>query len=280
MRIIETKKIEELIKHLAVKANTVIRADILVKLKEACAKEKGFLAKTALRQIIENARIAKDENLAMCQDTGLPVVFVELGQEIFLKGNLLEVSINRGINSAYKEANFRRSIIQDPLRNRKDIRFTPAVIYTQIKKGNKIKIIFAPKGFGSENKSCVKMFNPAVEADEIIDFVVEAVKKAGPSACPPFIIGVGIGGTLDRAVILSKKALCQGITKSNNSSELAKLEGRMLKKINRLGLGPMGFGGKTTAIGVNILTSPTHIAGLPLAVSVGCHATRSAKAVL
>lgn len=280
MRIVPAKKIEELVEKLAIKANTVARADILAKLKRAFMDEKKPLPKMALGQIIQNAGIARREKLAICQDTGLPVVFVELGQEVFLKGDALDTSINRGIKAAYKKGGFRRSIIQDPLRRKKDIQFTPVVIYVDIRSGKKVKLTVAPKGFGSENVSCIKMFNPTAEAKEIVDFVVEAVRRAGPAGCPPFIIGIGIGGTLDKAVILSKRALCQNIARANSSPILARLENKILREVNRIKLGPMGFGGKHTALGTRILTSPTHIAGLPVAVSIGCHATRSAAAAI
>jgi fumarate hydratase subunit alpha len=280
MRIVPTKKIEKLTERLAIEANTILRADILAKLKEAYKRETKSLAKMALGQLIENAKIAKKEKLAICQDTGLPIVFIELGKEVFLKGDTLEVCINRGIESAYRKANFRKSIIQDPLRQKKDIRLTPVVIYVDIKPGKKIKLIVLPKGFGSENVSRIKMFKPMAEEKEIVNFVVETAKTAGPAACPPFIIGIGMGGTLDKAVIISKKAVLHRLSKTNPSPILAKLERKILKEVNRIKLGPMGFGGNYTALGVKILTSPTHIAGLPVAVSIGCHATRSATAII
>ncbi|MFH1856130.1 MAG: fumarate hydratase [Candidatus Omnitrophota bacterium] len=280
LRIIEAREIEQAITELAVKANTVLRADILKKLKQAAGKEKEPLAKMALQQIIENAAIAKSEHLAICQDTGLPVIFVEWGEGMLLKNGSLEVAVNKGIETAYRKASFRSSIIQDPLRRKKDIRYTPAVIYVDMKPSDKVKLTVAPKGFGSENVSQVKMFKPTAEPEEIVDFVVNAAAEAGPNACPPFIIGVGIGATLDKAVILSKKALCRDITRVNPDSYLSALEKKMSAKINNLKIGPMGFGGKCTTLAVNILTAPTHIAGLPVAVSIGCHATRSATAIL
>lgn len=276
MRIITTEKVKEMVERLAIKANTVIRPDIMLKLNEALRRETNFLAKTALGQIIENSRIAGKEKLALCQDTGLPVIFVELGQEVFLKGSNFSDAVNDGIEAAYKKSGFRKSVIQDPFRKEKDIRFIPAIIYVDIKPGDKIRLTVAPKGFGSENVSRIKMFRPTAEEKEIIGFVVETALAAGPSACPPFIIGVGIGGTLDKAVLLSKKALCLNITRSNSSPRIAGLEKIILREINKSKLGAMGFGGKTTVLGVNILTHPTHIAGLPVSVSVGCHATRSA----
>ena len=280
MRVINTKRIEELTEKLAIKANTIIRKDILVELKKALRYEKKPLARMALEQIIQNARIAARLKLAICQDTGLPVVFVELGQKVFLKGETLEAAINKGIKAAYKKGGFRRSVIQDPLRAKNDIRFTPAVIHIDIKPTNKIKLTVIPKGFGSENVSRIKMLKPTAELKEIVDFVVEAARSAGPAACPPFVIGIGIGGTLDKAVILSKKALCRNITRANSSPVLARLEKKILREVNNIKLGPMGFGGGHTALGVNILTNPTHIAGLPVAVSISCHATRSAAAVI
>jgi len=280
MRVITSTKIEKLVEKLAIKANIVLRKDILKGLKTAYKKEKRPLSKMALSQIIENAQLAIKEKLAICQDTGLPLVFVELGQGVSLRGKSLEDSINDGIKKAYKKANFRASIIQDPLRDKKDIRFTPVVIHTKIKAGNKVRLTVMPKGFGSENVSQVKMFKPTAGEKKIIDFVVESVKKAGAAACPPFIIGLGIGGSLDEALILSKKALLRNIGKSNRSYKLASLEKGILKEVNKTRLGPMGFGGGFTALGVSIEVAPTHIAGLPVAVSLGCHATRSASATI
>lgn len=280
MRIIQVKKIEKLTESLAIKANITLRKDIMVGLKKAFLDEKRPLAKMALGQIIQNAEIAAREKLAICQDTGMPIVFVELGQEVFLKGGALDVAVNKGIKAAYRKSGFRRSIIQDPLRGKKDIQFTPVVIYVDIKRGEKIRLTVAPKGFGSENVSRIKMFKPTAEAEEIIDFIVDTAQRAGPAACPPFIIGIGMGGTLDKAVILSKKALCYNITKVNSSPVLARMEGKILKEVNKIKLGPMGFGGKHTALAVKILTGPTHIAGLPVALSISCHATRSATATI
>lgn len=280
MRIVTAEKIKNTVERLAIGANTVIRPDIMLKLKAGFRQETGSLAKTALGQIIENARIARKEKLAICQDTGLPLVFVELGQQICLKGCSLYDAVNDGIEAAYEKSSFRKSIIQDPMRKKKDIRFTPAIIYVDVVPGDKIKLTVAPKGFGSENVSRIKMFDPTDGENKIIDFVVDTVVAAGPNACPPFVIGVGIGGTLDKAVLLSKKALCRNITRVKASSYVSMLESKVLKAVNKSGLGTMGFGGKVTALGVNILMHPTHIAGLPVAVSVGCHATRSALATI
>lgn len=275
MRIIPVNKISEIVKGLCIKANLVLRRDVLNALKAAYAKEKDTRAKRLLRSIIKNADIARAEEIAICQDTGMPVVFLEIGQDIRVSGDLKK-AINKGIEAGYKKGYLRNSIVPDPIL-RGSPKYSPAVIHTDIVKGNKLKITVLPKGFGCENKSVLKMFLPTSKIDDIKNFIIDAVKKAGPEACPPFVLGVGIGGTADYASVLAKKALLKGLI---HKGTLPKLERELLSSINKLNIGPMGLGGKTTALAVNIETYPTHIAGLPVAVNISCHALRSASATL
>ena len=245
-----------------------------------------------LEAIISNAAVARREKLAVCQDTGLPIVFVELGQQVTIRGDLRR-AINAGIAQGYKKYFLRNSVVSDPLA-RTQPGYTPAVVHTEIVPGNKISVTVMPKGFGCENKSRLGMFVPTASWDEIKRFIIEAVKNAGPDACPPYVVGVGIGGTADVACLFAKKALLAAVARSGRRGGMSvrsvgpgaenpvtrKRERELLAEINTLGIGPMGLGGKTTALAVNILTFPTHIAGLPVAVNISCHATRSATRVI
>ena len=276
MKKINTKKITKTIIKLCAQANFNLRKDVLSALKSAYRRKTKPRAKMALKAIIDNASVARKEKLAICQDTGLPVVFLEVGQNVQITGGDLNKAIQKGIDSGYRKSFLRNSIIKDPL-NRRKSEFSPGVIHINFVKGNRLKITVLPKGFGCENKSLMKMFNPTVGIDTIKKFIVDAVKAAGPDACPPYILGIGIGGTFDKAASLSKEALTLPIDKPNPKRHLKKLEEAILKDVNTLGLGPMGLLGNTTCLGVNILECPTHIAGLPVAVNIGCHATRSAS---
>ncbi|MCK9604640.1 MAG: fumarate hydratase [Candidatus Omnitrophica bacterium] len=273
MKTISAKRIEDAVSKLCVEANTVLRSDVLRQLQSVYKKEKKGRAKNILEAIIKNASLAKKEGLAICQDTGMPVVFLELGQDARISGDL-RLAVNKGVQSGYKKGNLRKSIVSDPLL-RGESGYSPVVIHTDIVPGNKLKITVLPKGFGCENKSQSRMFNPTVKIDEIKKFIIEAVKSAGPDACPPYIVGVGIGGTADYAALLAKKALLKKI-----GGKAVKLEEDLLKKINKLNIGPMGLGGKATCLAVNIQFYPTHIAGMPVAVNISCHALRSATAIL
>jgi len=277
MRMISAAKIKQTVAKLCIQANLELRTDVLSSLKSAYAKEKNKRAKDILGAIIKNARIAYDEKLAICQDTGMPIVFIDLGQGVRVVGDL-KSAINKGIELGYKSAALRNSIVGDPL-NRVSSKFSPAAIHFDIAKGNRIKITVLPKGFGCENKSQLKMFKPTAKIDEIKKFIVDSVKAAGPDACPPYVVGVGIGGTADYASLLAKKALLrkQGLSPKGT---VHVLERQLLSMINKLNIGPMGLGGKATALAVNIETYPTHIAGLPVAVNISCHALRSASAIL
>ena len=284
MKIIPTNKITRAIADLCIQANQILRKDVFLALKVAYKKETNKRAKDILEAIIKNADIAKKEGLAICQDTGLPCVFVELGQDVKINGDL-KSAINKGVELGYKKGSLRNSIVKNPLLRGKP-GYQPAAIHFDIVKGNKLKVTVLPKGFGCENKSQLKMFLPTAKLDEIKKFIVDAVKSAGPDACPPYIVGVGIGGTADYALFLAKKALLRKITsyelrhacrQAGITSYEKKLEQDLLRDINRLNIGPMGLGGKTTALAVNIETYPTHIAGLPVAVNISCHALRSAS---
>ena len=281
MRIISADKIKKTIASLCLKANFVLRKDALEALEAAYKKETNRRAKDILKAVIDNASIARRERLAICQDTGLPCVFVELGQEVRIKDDLKKAII-QGVESGYAQGYLRNSIIKNPLeRGRPGCK--PAVIHIDIVKGSGLRLTVMPKGFGCENKTQLRMFNPTATLDEIKEFVIDAVKKSGPDACPPYVVGVGIGGTADYACYLAKKALLKPINRQTGKQanrQTKSLEKELLLDINRLNIGPMGLGGKTTALAVTIETYPTHIAGLPVCVNISCHALRSATKVI
>jgi len=281
MRNISVKKIKQAVSGLCIDANTNLRKDVFSALTKAVRAERAGKARRIFEILIENARIAKKERLAICQDTGIVCVYLEIGQEARLAGGSLEKAVNDGVRLGYKKGYFRNSIA-DPLTRKNTGNNAPAVIHTKIVKGDKVRITVVPKGFGCENKNQIKMFMPTADLAEIKKFIIDVVKQAGPDACPPYTIGVGIGGTFEKAAELSKEALLRKVTshKSQVTSQVAKLEKKLLKEINSLNIGPSGVGGKTTALGVNILTYPTHIAGLPVAVSIGCHAMRFATKIV
>jgi len=280
MKIIKAEKITQVVADLCVKANCILRSDILRKLKAAYQAENNLKARKALEAIIKNAQIAQKEKLAICQDTGLPIVFIKLGQKARIAGDLKK-AVLKGIEIGYRKGNFRESIIRDPLKRGKPV-YKGAIIHTDLAAGNKLKITVLPKGFGCENKSQFKMFNPTASRSDIKKFIVEAVKESGADACPPYVVGVGLGGSADYACLLAKKALLRKLSSSfvYHPSSIGTLEKDLLKEINRLNIGPMGLGGKTTCLAIKIESYPTHIAGLPVAVNISCHATRSASATL
>ncbi|MDD5730821.1 MAG: fumarate hydratase [Candidatus Omnitrophica bacterium] len=273
MRTISSERVTSAVKDLCVKANVFLAKEMLNRLRSAHSAEKNSSAKRIIEAIIKNAGIAAKEGFAICQDTGMPCVFVEIGQDVRIEGDFKK-AINKGIDQGYKEASLRSSVIKDPLKRGKP-GYTPAVIHTEITGGSKLKLTVLPKGFGCENKAQLKMFNPTVKIDQVREFIIGVVKNAGPDACPPYVVGIGVGGTADYAMLLAKKALLKKIGRP-----LTGLERRLLKEINKLNIGPMGLGGKNTCLSVNIETYPTHIAGLPVAVNISCHALRSATAVL
>ncbi len=281
MRIVNTKEISKAVEKLLVEANYFLPDSLANRIKAFQDKEANTLAKSVLSKLTENLDAAKELNVPICQDTGMAVIFLEIGQQVFLEGDLLEDAVNEGTANAYIGGYMRKSIVKDPLFDRKNTNDnTPAVIHTKIVPGDKIKITVAPKGFGSENMSRIKMFNPSAEKKDIVDFVTETVKIAGGNPCPPVVVGVGIGGTFEYAAFLAKKALTRDVDVRNPDDKYAQLENEMLEAVNRLNVGPQGFGGKTTALAVNIETFPTHIAGLPCAVNIGCHVTRHKSVII
>jgi len=234
-----------------------------------------------LDMLIENYKIASGEEIAICQDTGLAVLYVEMGQEAYIIGGNFREAVNEGVKEAYMEGYLRKSIVDDPVFARKNTGTnTPAIIYTDIVPGDKIKFMVTPKGFGSENMSALAMMKPADGPEGIKNFVVDTIKKAGPNPCPPTIVGVGIGGTADKALVIAKKALFRKIGEHHQDERYAQMEKEILEQINNLGIGPAGLGGRTTALAVNIEYTPTHIAGMPVAVNVCCHAARHAEGIL
>lgn len=281
MRKIKASQIKDKVKELFLKANYDIGKNLMNRLEEALQKETSPTGKSVLKMIIENNKIAYSEKIAICQDTGLAVVFVELGQEVWVVNGDFKEAINNGVEKAYQEGYLRKSIVDDPVFERKNTRTnTPAVIYTDIVSGDKIKFLVIPKGFGSENMSALAMLTPADGAEGIVNVVVETVRKAGPNPCPPTIIGVGIGGTADKAMVIAKKAITRKIGSHNKNDKYAAMEKEILQRINNLGIGPAGLGGNITCLAVHIDHLPTHIAGLPVAVNVCCHAARHAKGIL
>ncbi len=281
MNKIKSIKIKDKVKELFLKANYHINQDLMKLLQQAQKKETSPIGKYVLNMIIENNKIASREEVPICQDTGLAVVFVDVGQEVHLVGSDFAKAINQGVKEAYKEGYLRKSVVDDPVFERKNTKTnTPAIIYTDIVPGDKIKLLVMPKGFGSENMSTIAMLKPTDGEKGIVDFVVETVKKVGPNPCPPTIIGIGIGGTIDKAMVIAKKAIIRKIGQSNKNPKYAALEKEILTKINNLGIGPAGLGGNITSLAVHIDYLPTHIAGMPVAVNVCCHAARHAEGIL
>ena len=281
MRELSSTKITETVRELFLRANVYLPEDAEKAICEACEKESCPVAASALRVARDNLKAAKENEMAICQDTGMAVVFAEIGNQVAITDGLFEDAVNEGVRQAYKDGYFRCSVTSDPLFSRVNTGDnTPAVIHTRIVAGDKIKITVAPKGFGSENMSRIKMMNPGAGKDAVVKFVCETVKEAGGNPCPPVVIGVGIGGTFDYAAVLAKKALARDISSRNPDERYAALEDEILTELNKLGVGAQGFGGDVTALGVNIEYFPTHIAGLPVAVNVNCHVARHAEAVI
>lgn len=273
MREIDSSLISEVVARLCIDANYHLPPDMKKQIISSSNEESWETASIILDQIIENFNIA-DENLQpICQDTGLACVFLSIGQDVHIKGNL-EDAVNEGVRKGYSKGYLRKSVVSDPLKRVNTGDNTPAMIYYDICPGDKLKITVAPKGFGSENMSQIKMLKPSDGIDGVKDFVIKVVEDAGPNPCPPIVVGVGIGGTFDKAAYLAKKALMRPVDQRNSEDFYAELEEELLEKINALGIGPQGFGGKTTALAVNIEKFPTHIAGLPVAVNINCHVTR------
>jgi len=281
-REIHVGMIEDAVKALFLKANTSIGQDVYNVLLDMRDKyEKSPLGKDVLDQILKNHDIARDKGIAMCQDTGMAVVFLDIGQDVHLVGGFVEDAVNRGVKAAYEEGYFRKSVVDDPLFERKNTQTnTPAVIHTKIVKGDRVRILAMPKGFGSENMSALKMLTPAAGVEGVKDFVVKTVMDAGPNPCPPTIIGVGIGGTMEQAALIAKKATARPVGSSNKDPRYAQLEKEILERINSLGIGPGGLGGTTSCLAVHIEYVPGHLAGIPVAVNVCCHACRHAEVTI
>jgi len=279
MRLIETAQITDAVAKLCVCANVKIGADIRRALENARDTETLPIAHSVLDTLLKNADIAECENLPICQDTGMAVVFVTIGNEIHVSGDI-EAAINEGVRRGYCEGYFRNSVVRDPIDRKNTGDNTPAVIHYEFVTGSNLTITVAPKGFGSENMSAIRMLNPADGIDGVMDFVVETVRIAGANPCPPIVVGVGVGGTMEKAALLAKKALLRDVDSASEELFWAEIESHLLERINALDIGAAGYGGKTTALGVNILAYPTHIAGLPVAVNIGCHVTRHKAVVL
>ena len=280
MREIKASQISDLVEELCIEACCVLPEDVNSSFKSSLLTEQSPLGKEILETLIENAQIAKMERSPICQDTGLTVVFVTIGQDVHICDGFIEDAINEGVRNGYENGFLRKSVVNDPIERTNTKDNTPAIIHYEIVPGTEFNIIVAPKGFGSENKSGLKMLTPSDGVEGIKKFVLDTISSAGGNPCPPIIVGVGIGGTMERAAYLSKKALLTPVGSVNENETLASLEGKLLEEINILGIGPAGFGGTTTALAVNILTNATHIAGLPVAVNIGCHATRHAEGKL
>ena len=274
IRTVNTEDIVKNIKEMCIEANHYLSKDMDKSLKDATASEKSELGKKILNQLQENLKIADEEMIPICQDTGMAVIFLEVGQDVHFEGMAIEDAVNEGVRQGYTEGYLRKSVVGDPIirENTKDN--TPAIIHYSIVSGDKVKITMAPKGFGSENMSRVFMLKPADGIEGVKNAILTAVKDAGPNACPPMVVGVGIGGTFEKCAILAKKALTRPVGEHSAISYVKELEEEMLEKINRLGIGPGGLGGTTTALAVNVNTYATHIAGLPVAVNICCHVNR------
>ncbi len=281
MREIKAEEVKNKVKELFLTSNYHIGEDVLEALRQAREKEVSETARSVLDMLIENHRIASQEEIAICQDTGLAVLYVEMGQEVHIVEGGFQEAINEGVKEAYREGYLRKSAVDDPVFTRKNTGTnTPAIIYTDILPGDKIKFMVTPKGFGSENMSALAMMKAADGPEGVKNFVVETIKKAGPNPCPPTVVGVGIGGTADKAFVIAKKALLRRIGEHNQDERYTQMEKEILERINNSGIGPAGLGGRTTALAVNIEYIPTHIAGMPVAVNVCCHAARHAEGIL
>lgn len=279
IRQIKAETVTQTVKQLFLDCNYFIGKDIMTALEKARENEKSKVGKSVLTQIIENDKLAAKEEVPLCQDTGMAILFVEYGDKVVIEDGSFEDAVNEGVRQAYKDGYLRKSVVNDPVFDRLNTKDnTPAIIHTRIVKGDKIKITAGGKGFGSENMSAIKMLTPSYGIEGVKKFILDTVRTAGPNPCPPIVVGVGIGGTFERCAQLAKKATFRAIDTHNEDERYAKLEDELLESINKMGFGPAGLGGTTTAIGVNIETSSTHIAGMPVAVNICCHAARHASA--
>lgn len=277
MREINVSEVESIVSELCIKANRKLPCSLVEKIKNSPDGEKSPTGREVLCDLVRNIEAAESENIAVCQDTGMAVIFLDIGQDVHFVGGSLYEAVNKGVSKGYTEGYLRCSVVSDPLERVNTGDNTPAVIHTRIVDGDKVHISVCPKGFGSENMSKLKMFTPSATIEDIENFVVEAASIAGSNPCPPMVIGVGIGGDFEQCAYLAKKALCRDISIKNEKKLYSDMEERILEKVNKLGIGPQGFGGTTTALSVAIEQAPTHIAGLPVAVNIGCHVTRHAS---
>ena len=280
MREIQAQQITDVVEKLCIEANQYLPEDVQGAIRRCRACEDWEIAQGVLDKIITNFEIAEQENVPICQDTGMACVFLEIGQDVHIVGGDLREAVDEGVRRGYDKGYLRKSVVKDPVRRGNTGDNTPAMLYTEIVPGEQIKVTVGPKGFGSENMSAIRMFKPSAGIEGIKDFVLETVETAGPNPCPPMVVGVGIGGTFDKCALLAKKALMRSTDERNPDPYYADLEAEMLEKINKLGIGPQGFGGKTTALALNIETLPTHIAGMPCAVNINCHVTRHKTEVI
>lgn len=280
VREISSDRITAEVRRLCIESNRVLPEDLEQIIRTAAETETSAIGKSVLADLGANMDAARERNLPICQDTGMAVIFAEIGQDVHITGGLFEDAVNEGVRRGYTEGLLRCSVAADPIRRGNTGDNTPAVIHTRLVPGDRLTLTVAPKGFGSENMSRLKMFTPAASEDDLIDFVAETVRLAGGRPCPPVVIGVGIGGDFELCAFLAKKALCRPVSRRNADPFYGELEDRMLRRVNSLNVGPQGFGGSTTALAVNIEQYPTHIAGLPLAVNMGCHVTRHKFAVI
>ena len=280
MREIQAQQITDVVERLCIEANEQLPEDIKNAIHRCRACEDWEIAQGVLDQIITNFEIAGEERVPICQDTGMACVFLEIGQDVHITGGDLREAVDEGVRRGYDKGYLRKSVVRDPVRLGNTGDNTPAMLYTEIVPGEQIKVTVGPKGFGSENMSAIRMFKPSAGIEGIKDFILETVENAGPNPCPPMVVGVGIGGTFDKCALLAKKALMRSTEERNPDPYYAALEEEMLEKINQLGIGPQGFGGRTTALALNIETMPTHIAGMPCAVNINCHVTRHKTEVI
>ncbi|MCL2514207.1 MAG: fumarate hydratase [Oscillospiraceae bacterium] len=280
MRELKAELITKAVRDMVIDANICLPADLEARIVSAAGNETGELPKSVMGDLVKNLDAARELNIPVCQDTGLVVVFAEIGQELHITGGGFDEAVNEGVRQGYKEGFLRKSVVADPLRRVNTEDNSPAVIHAAITGGDRLKLTVSPKGFGSENMSALKMMLPTANKGDITEFVLETVKKAGANPCPPVVLGVGIGGDFEYSAILAKKALCRSVSERNGDKFYADFEIELLNKINELNIGPQGFGGKTTALAVNIEAAPTHIAGLPVAVNIGCHVTRHKSIII
>ena len=280
MREINVSEVTKAVRDACIKANKMLPSDLVQLIYDGVQNETEDMPKDIMCRLCENLRAADELDIPICQDTGMAVIFVKIGQDVHFVGGSFNEAVNKGVAEGYRDGYLRKSIVADPLRRVNTGDNTPAVIHTEIVQGNAVELLVAPKGFGSENMSRLKMFTPSASREDIIDYVVDAVKLAGSNPCPPMVIGVGIGGDFEECALLAKKALCRPVSLDNADSFYADMEKEISERANELGIGPQGFGGKTTVLKTAIEVMATHIAGLPVAVNVGCHVTRHIKVVI